>query len=241
MYRIIIVENDNIQNKQLEQAVRAFFSHEIDIKCYLSAEDFYECGTMAPPDIALLDIQLSGDSGVQLAMRLNESAPQCQIIYLTSFIDYAGDVYCTRHLWFIPKRRAEEFLPKALEQACINLKREQSSVLSISLKDGIRILLQSEIFYLERERRVTHIAAVRETVNCSEPLATLAERLQKDLFVRCHNSYIVNLRHIRHFHRTELEVSNGDRILVSRQYYAQTRDLFGRYISEITPPAYTCI
>lgn len=38
------------------------------------------------PDVAVLDIQMDEMDGIELAMRLNRSVPECQIIFLTGYI-----------------------------------------------------------------------------------------------------------------------------------------------------------
>lgn len=236
MYRIMIVEDDGVQNAQIAKIVKAHFGVQALVECYCSAEQFYLRVPDHWPEIALLDIQLPGDSGIKLAAYLNETAPQCQIVYLTNFIDYASDVYHTKHVWFVTKNRAADTLPAALEEAREKLRIEQENILAVTLKDGLRMLPQSEILYLERKKRLTYIFTAAGVVSCAEPLDALAARLNPALFVRCHNSYIVSLRHIRYFRRTELQMSSGDIVSVSRQYHAALRDLLGRYISETALP-----
>lgn len=232
MYRIIIVEDDKVQNRWLAQFLRADFGAELLLECYASAEEFYVRPPAFTPDIALLDIQLPGDSGIRLAAYFNQTIPCCQIIYLTSFVDYAVEVYHTKHVWFVTKDRIEEMLPAALTEAKKKLLLEQQKVLRITLKDGICLIPQNEIIYLERSNRYTYIVAIKGTTTCSVPLGELIPQLDEAMFVRCHNSYVVNLRHIRYLRRTELQMSNDATVLVSRQYHAVLRDLFGKYISE---------
>ena len=43
-------------------------------------------------DIAVLDIQMESMDGIELAKRINELAPECQIIFLSGHIEYASKV-----------------------------------------------------------------------------------------------------------------------------------------------------
>lgn len=43
-------------------------------------------GTEYVPDIALLDIQMPGVDGIELAKQINRSAPECMIIFVSSYI-----------------------------------------------------------------------------------------------------------------------------------------------------------
>ena len=55
------------------------------------------------PDIAIVDIQMDEMSGIELAKRINTVLPQCAIIFATSYLSFATDVYETEHAYFILK------------------------------------------------------------------------------------------------------------------------------------------
>lgn len=232
MLQVVIVEDNDFQRAQIAVLAQACLHTKRTPAQFASAESFYAATLTRPPDIALLDIQLPGDNGISLAQHINTAYPACQIIYLTNFIDFAVDVYRTNHVWFVTKDRLASTLPTALEQAVAALHSHRNEVLSVPQKAGICVLQQSDIFYIERALRTTQIVAAQKTIDCNEPLDALAFRLNENLFSRCHNSYIVNLRHIAYFKRTALEISNGSTIPVSRKYYAALRDLFGQFVNE---------
>lgn len=55
------------------------------------------------PDVAVLDIQMDEMDGIELAMRLNRSVPECQIIFLTGYISYATRAYDAEHVFYVLK------------------------------------------------------------------------------------------------------------------------------------------
>ncbi len=236
MIRIIIVDDNAEQRAYIAQSVRTLMKEDANVACYSSAENYYLQPNLPIPDIAILDIQLPGDSGIQLASLLNQYAPFCQILYLSNFIDYAVDVYKTTHTWFITKDRIDQMLPLALQQALTNLKNTQSSSLCVALKNGERMIPQANILYLERDKRLTHIVLPEEKIECSTALTDLWNQLDQTIFARCHNSYLVNLHYISYFRRTELELSNGEIIPVSRRYHADLQNQFGDFISRSISP-----
>ena len=68
-------------------------------------------------DIAVLDIQMESMDGIELAKRINEIAPECQIIFLSGHIEYASKVYDAEHVFFVLKSQSETYLKSALEKA----------------------------------------------------------------------------------------------------------------------------
>lgn len=236
MYRILIVEDSPSSAERIESFVRSALTTSVLVERYSSVEEFL-CAPFALPDIALLDIELPGESGIALGERLNRYAPNCQIIYLTDHLDYAVDVYSTEHFWFLTKSRMEERLSDILRQALTRAQQSVQHVLLLALKSSQQVLRQNEILYLERTMRTTHIHTQTDCIHTSEPLTALLQRLDPSLFVRCHNSYAVNLQHIRVFHRTYLVLDNGDSVLISRAYQSPLRERFGNYISESVTPS----
>ena len=66
------------------------------------------------PHIALLDICMPGSSGIELAQRLHKKLPRCQVIFVSSFLDYATSVYDVEHVYFILKSQMAQRLGPAL-------------------------------------------------------------------------------------------------------------------------------
>ena len=69
------------------------------------------------PDVAVLDIQMDEMDGIELAMRLNRSVPECQIIFLTGYISYATRAYDAEHVFYVLKTETDSRLGTALNKA----------------------------------------------------------------------------------------------------------------------------
>ena len=66
------------------------------------------------PDVAVLDIQMDEMDGIELAMRLNRSVPECQIIFLTGYISYATRAYDAEHVFYVLKTETDSRLGLSL-------------------------------------------------------------------------------------------------------------------------------
>ena len=179
------------------------------------------------PDIAVLDIEMNGISGIQLAESLNRYAPACQIIFLTGHADFAPDTYAARHVWFIVKDRAEDFLPQALERAVKNLsEKEDAPVLNVRT-DGRNLLIPvSSILYLEKVGRKMRIVCTDgDHLTYQQPSALLPAEAEP-LFVRCHQGYWVNMRYVEALDHSEFVLSGGIRIPISRTCRDSSREAF---------------
>ena len=64
-------------------------------------------------DIAVLDIQMESMDGIDLAKRINELAPECQVIFLSGHIEYARRYDLRSMFFFVLKSQSETYLKGA--------------------------------------------------------------------------------------------------------------------------------
>lgn len=187
----------------------------------LAEEDHYR------PDIAVLDIVLGHENGIDLAKRMNSLVPACRIIFLTGFADYAPASYEARHVWFVLKSSADQFLGSALRRALDGLD-DPSAVLGITARTGGKsfFIPLGEIFYLERYARKARIVCKNAVHLIPGSPAALINTRVDPFFVRCHQGYWVNLRQVTALERDEFVLINGARIPISRSFRDTARSRF---------------
>ena len=102
-----------------------------------------------------------------------------------------------------------------------------SQKLLLELKGREIVLGCEEILYMERDKRKTFITcAGEEPIVVSEKLESLLQRLDAGAFSRCHNSFIVNFRHVREYRRNSFLLEDGSVIPVSRKYARSVKEQF---------------
>jgi len=68
-----------------------------------------------------------------------------------------------------------------------------------------------------------------EDIICHKSMKEMEQILQDKGFVRCHTSYIVNLRAVTKIMQNELTMSNGDRLGISRTCSKKFHQNFSMY------------
>ena len=86
------------------------------------------------------------------------------------------------------------------------------------------VVREDDILYMERKGRVTYIQCKDECIDTPDKLSELEKYLSTVAFVRCHNSYIVNLTAVKEFARTEFLMIDKVRIPISRYKLQETRE-----------------
>ena len=179
------------------------------------------------PDIAVLDIDLGPENGIDLAKRMNSLVPTCRIIFLTGFADYAPASYEARHVWFVLKSGADQFLGAALRRALDGMD-DPSAVLGITVRTGGKsfFIPLGEILYLERYARKARIVCKNAVHLIPGSPSALINAHAAPFFVRCHQGYWVNIRQVTGLERDEFILVNGTRIPISRSFRDAARSRF---------------
>ena len=178
--------------------------------------------------LLLLDIRLAQENGVELANYLRESDIGCSVIYITAYTEYMEDAFSTYTLGYFLKPVDEKRLAKAIEwDLRKNYRPEQ---IALPVNGGLRKVMVQDILYAEA---VNHKAAVylpEEVISVNLSFRALLSHLQGDTFCRCHNSFVVNLKHVHKRTARGLLLDTGTELPISRAYQQEATKQFVAFI-----------
>jgi len=177
----------------------------------------------------LLDIQMDGMDGVELARRLRAAGDNLPIIFVTGVPDHVSEGYEVEALHYLMKPVSQEKLSLCLDRAARRFTREPFLLLDIPDRIELR-LPQREVALLEANgRRVLVTTADGQTVTANTTFHQLLPLLAEGEFVQCHRSYVVGLRHIRLLGRDKITLDGGREIPVSRRAFPQVNQAFVKF------------
>lgn len=230
MMKLAIVENDKKFIKIVEDKIRELGYD--DVSAYSESQTYKDdlLKNHCQFDIVIMDIELDNDSGIDLTIETNRVLPFCQIIYLTSYIQYVSDVYETDHIYYINKVDFDKYFSKAINKAVTNIHKKQSEILSISWNKIKKDIRQSDILYIERNKRVTLIYTSKDMIlKTSMSIEKIHQLLNQD-FVRSHESYLINMNYISVIHKQEVILNNNKKIPISRKYNRDVKIKYNRFL-----------
>ena len=227
--RILICDDDTLIIEQLQKYIESYFESN-HLKCpelvsFTSGESLL--ADKNEKDIVFLDISLGEEtvSGIELGQIINGENPRTQLIFISQYLEYASDVYSTKHTYFIYKNRLNEYLPAALDAALKNLQTDKEPFLTVKIKQSHHRIPVNDILFLERNLRETFIYTKSETYTVRDKLNILQQQLP-DFFVCCHRSFLVNLHAVSRLQHTEITLTTGQQIPVSRAHYEDVKKSF---------------
>ena len=132
-YRIGICDDERTQAQGLRDMTEAW-ARERGLSCrtelFPSAEAFlFACTEDSAFDILLLDVEMPGMTGIDLAKTLRRENSRVQILFVTSHFELVGEGYEVDALHYLIKPVAREKLFSVLDKAAQKLAEEPPHVL----------------------------------------------------------------------------------------------------------------
>lgn len=199
MRKIVICDDLASERERLKTALLPCFAalhEEAEITQYASGisllSDVQE-GTVEM-DLLFLDIFMQDSNGMETARRLRALSCDVPILFLTTSPDFAIESYDVEAAAYLVKPLSEEKLMAALRRA---LKNEPRRRIAVRSGGQYRYVYISDILYAESERHwVTLHMADGSGIKTLEKLDNIEEQIHESRFLRCHQSYLVNMDHI---------------------------------------------
>ena len=166
-------------------------------------------------DIAVLDIQMESMDGIELAKRINEIAPECQVIFLSGHI-----------VFFVLKSQSETYLKGALEKAVRRREGAKANYIVITNGANAQRIPWDRVQYLERVLRRTKVVTADGECWTSAAPKELVAGLDETCYCRCHNSYYVNTASLAAMLPGEFILKSGAHIPISRSLSRQAKETF---------------
>ena len=167
-------------------------------------------------DIIFMDIELPDINGVLASEKLRAKDNDVALVFVTNLAHLAIKGYAVSAADFIVKPVNYYKLSALLAKLIKNIKLDRDDYITISTVGGMERISLGAVVYIEAEaHRITFHLGDRE-VTYSGTLTACEKLLPQQNFVRCYQSFIVNIKYVESCGNTELTLSDGTVIPVSR-------------------------
>ena len=234
MIRALLVDDEQPARERLKQLLAA---HD-DVEVVGEAEDGLQAAEKIAelaPDVILLDIQMPGASGLDVAASLGRPRPA--VIFCTAFDQYAVDAFELSATDYLLKPVNRARLAAALDRvrlaASPRLRDRQLD--EITRSNGLsptrflarrgarfRVVPAAEVVAFTFVDGVTHLLTATEQLSMAPTLAALARRLSPADFFQVSRSAIIRLDAVREAKpfsdgTGEITLANGQAVVVARR------------------------
>lgn len=174
-------------------------------------------------ELLLLDIHMEEMDGLETAAYIRNHRIDVDIIFVTVSTEHVFDGYTYQAFSYLLKPLDYNRLSDELKRY-MSLKEGGSRCLHVNVRGKkVQIFLDKVDYFMADGRKiVVYQKGGEEELTFYAKMGDLQETLKDDDFLRCHQSYLVNTRHIRTYSRKELDVG-GSTIPISRKYVDEVK------------------
>lgn len=225
MRKIAICDDSKLDRQLLKVVIQTYFeNNEEEFKIFE-----YELGDNLLDDIEVellfLDIIMNG---MKIARKLRDIQFKAPIIFLTAHADYAVESYEVYVAGYLLKPYDTNKLTLLLDEV---LQRSVQKRIAVKVKKQHRYLEINDIMYVESDKHVLNIHLKdSRVIQTTEKLSELEKTINSKRFIRCHQSYLVNMDYIKDT-KTDFILSNDIRIPIRVRGRKEIIERYHKYYS----------
>ncbi len=227
MIKTLIVDDESYVREDLKEKLNAFFPNKIQV---IGEAESIATGLAAiqkfQPDLILLDIHLK--DGVSFDLLAEIPTKTFDVIFITGYDQHAIKAIKVGALDYILKPVDPEELKVALQKA-IDRKGSDpqlEKLLEISgeffrgaekkrvilkTSETVYAIYEDDIIYCRSDGNYTTFYTQQmDKILVSKSLKQVEEILSEKIFIRCHQSYIVNKKHVLKYNKNGVLIVNLD-------------------------------
>jgi len=232
MFRIAVCEDDAAQQAYEEMLLRRWAQdnqYKVMVDLYASAEQFLFAAEDGPAyDLLILDIQMGGMNGMELAGKIREDGGDMAIIFLTGVPDYALEGYEVGAVRYLMKPLKEQVFYDLLNRLFEKIEQDRGEYFLWEQGMNVSRIALRDIVYVEARGHYTYMNTVKGEMEWKASFSSLEEKFRDGSFCLLRRGLLVNLEHVEKITRSECLLDNGGSLPVARERY---KDLNGAFIA----------
>jgi len=208
--RIAICDDESFMRSRLREAIYSSgtLPPEACIEEFSDGVALINGHALCPFDVIYLDIQMDGKSGLEIGQEIRAEDRHVIIIFVTSHQEYVFQSFPIEPFDYIVKPvdyvKVNDILKRAIRKH-----NEQHYKIHFKWKETPYVLDISEVVYLESTRRHIKFVTADKEYECVGKLDDYESKLSSYGFLRCHQSFLINMNYIKSIETASIITSLG--------------------------------
>lgn len=241
MIKIAICDDEKYFVKKLSGYVSRYLEekgipYELDV--FYSGRELIEKGIeIVKYSIIFLDINMKDVNGIVTAQNIRKYTDESYIVFVTAYIDYSLEGYKVNATRYIIKNSItlyesiHECLNTILDRMKFVIKKK-----IFKFNEGEKEIHINRIVYIESKLHRLEFHILEESLTVYSMYETL-NKLEPEMvplgFLRVHQSYLVNMRHIQCITANYVILTDNQNISIPKARYKHVKSAFVEYKGEM--------
>ncbi len=233
MLKIAICDDNEIDRmilKRMLQGVLQEMHRNAMLVEFSSGEKLQRNFSRGDYDIIFLDIHMRGLNGIDTGKAIRSKDARVELVFATSSNEYFQEGYEVHAFAYLLKpyntKKVRETFSYYFTKNQTEIPENDYEILTFSVQKKEISLLQKEISLIESEGRVVKIHHGEEVYRSYARLSEIEKRLDMKMFLRCNQSYIINVLAVDGVIDYDFYMQDGDKIPIRKR---DKKDIVQKY------------
>ena len=215
MYKIAVCDDEEAVSAQVKELITEW-NPSVDVVCFSSGEALLE--NYQSYEAVFLDIDMAGMNGIETGKAIRKMDKDTKIVYLTAYRDYVSGAFGVHAFQYLLKPVNKKAIWNVLEEIFRYTKAaEKKIILDFHTVNGSLCLPVERIYFFEYENRKIRIVTDEEQYYMSDKIGNVAKRMAEFGFSMPHQSFVVNMFHVKNVKNQQIFLDNGMDIPLSQK------------------------
>ena len=181
-------------------------------------------------NILFMDIEMPGRNGIETSAYVREKDKNALIIFITDHKEYVYEVFDVLPFRFLIKPVTREALNLVMKKAFEHFNLTKQVFFFKQNKTQLQVAFD-EIIYFEGNLRKVRLVTTGGEYDFYGKISEVVKKLDGNLFLQIHNSYIVNMDQIRKISESVVLLKSGITLPISKKYREYVRQKHIQYMA----------
>ena len=218
-----------INNHYMKEIDEEYEEFTLELVNFIAGKDIIEYIKKEPLDIAILDVDMIGMDGMEVAKNLKEVNEDIVIFFITGHSEFAVEAFDVDAIGYVMKPVDKDKLERTLLKAVAKVRelknKEKQRELVITVSNLKKRIPVDDIIYIERVQTQCVIVTRREEYRVYDTITDLVEKVGEG-FVRASQSFILRVSEISKVTYREATLKNGMVVSLGRGFTKEVKKAF---------------
>ena len=181
------------------------------------------------PDLVLLfvTIPLGNENGIDMIRKLRERKEKIPIVFVTFTTEYVIESYDMEAFGYLMKPLQTEKVRHIMERFL--KQNEEYVVRDTTGKEKVKIPLQNIEYFESKNTTITLHLVNGQQIRTYGKLGNIEKELENKNFLRCHQSYLINMAHISGMAEACFIMDSGEAAYIRKRDYTTIKKIYDQY------------
>lgn len=200
MIKVAVCEDSEIDRSMLEEIVGFLMTDrglEYEIIPYLNGEELVAGYKNHPYDLIFLDVMMNEIDGIETGKMIRQMDGNVEIVYCTSSSDFAIAAYDVHAMGYLLKPYEPGRIGAVIDYYVQKHPQKNQNFIEVKSRRKSLIIPYKDIINMESDNKVVYIYTTTQgAVKVYNKLDVFEQELADKRFLRCHQSYLVNMQYV---------------------------------------------